>query len=152
MTIDSNAAGIQVNALVTPQSPIGLTAVPTTANTTYTDAPTNTVELLPASGAAISVAAPRGMRLTRITALLRASAAAAIEVQLYVADSANTVKRFVNSTLIPITTLTANTAQTEVDLGYSDTTPLILGAGERLFAAISVANTGVVVRAEGGAY
>lgn len=148
MTIDTNAAGLQVNSILTPQFPVGLTAVATTANTTYTDAPTNTVELLPMNG----VLPTKGMRLTSLKMLLRASAAAAIEGQLYVSDSAGTIKRFINSTLVPITTLTANTAQTEVDMGYSDANPLTLMAGERLWFAISVANTGVVCRAEGGAY
>lgn len=152
MPLDTNAAGIQVNSLVTPQSPIALTAVATTANTTYTDAPTNAVELLPLSGAAISVAAPRGMRLTSVSMLLRASAAAAIEGQLYVSDSTGTTKRFRASKLIPITTLAANAEQVEVDFGFSDTNPLTLAAGERLWFAISQTNTGVVARAEGGAY
>lgn len=150
MTIDTNAAGLQVNSILTPQFPVCLTAVATTANVTYTDAPTNTVEMLPLNAA--PVLPTKGMRFTSVKMLLRASAAAAIEGQLYVSDSAGTIKRFINSTLIPITTLTANTAQTEVDMGYSEANPLTLMAGERLWFAISVANTGVVCRAEGGAY
>lgn len=140
------------NSLLTPQKPIGLTAVATAANVTYTDAPTNTVELLPANGNTIAVNCPDGMRLTRITMLLRASAAAALEGQLYVSEAAGTVKRFITSKLIAITTLAANVDQVEVDFGFSDGSPLILEAGERLWFAISQANTGVVCRAEGGAY
>lgn len=140
------------NSLLTPQKPAALTAVATAANVTYTDTPTNTVEFLPANGNTIAVEYPNGLRLSKIQMLLRASAAAAIEGQLYVSDAAGTIKRFINSKLIAITSLTANTDQTEVDFGYSDTTPLILAAGERLWFAISVANTGVVARAEGGAY
>lgn len=151
MSIDTNAAGIQVNALVTPQSPIALTSVVTTANSTYTDAPTNTVEFLPASGAAISAAAPRGMRLTSVKALARATPTAT-ELQLYVSDAANTVKRFVKSVLMPAYTVAQTTGQTSIDFGYSDATPLILMAGERLWFATGVANTGIVGRAEGGAY
>jgi hypothetical protein len=151
MSLDTNLAGIQVNALVTPQSPIALTAVVTTANSTYTDTPTNAVEFLPASGAAISAAAPRGMRLTRVSALARATPTAT-ELQLYVSDSANTVKRFIKSVLMPAYTVAQTTAQAVTDFGYSDSSPLILQAGERLWLATGVTNTGIVGRAEGGAY
>lgn len=151
MSIDINAAGIQVNALVTPQSPFAMTAVVTTANSTYTDAPTNAVEFLPASGAAISAAAPRGMRLTKVTALARATPTAT-ELQLFVSDAANTVKRFVKSALMGAYTVAQTTAQPVADFGYSDASPLILAAGERLWLATGVSNTGIVGRAEGGAY
>ena len=39
-----------------------------------------------------------------------------------------------------------------MDFGYSDAAPLILMAGERLWLATGVSNTGIVGRAEGGAY
>ena len=151
MSIDTNAAGIQVNALVTPQAPFAATAVVTTANSTYTDAPTNTVEFLPASGAAISAAAPRGLRLTSIKALARATPTAT-ELQLYVSDSTGTTKRFIKSVLMAAYTVAQTTAQASVDFGYSDAAPLILMAGERLWLATGVSNTGIVGRAEGGAY
>lgn len=151
MSIDTNAAGIQVNALVTPQSPIGLTCVATTANTNYTDAPTNSVEFLPGSGAAISVAAPRGMRLTRVGALARATPTAT-ELQLFISDSTGVTKRFVKSVLMPAYTVAQTTAQTLTDFGYSDSNPLTLMAGERLWLCTGVTNTGIVGRAEGGAY
>lgn len=151
MTIDTNQAGIQVNAIVTPQSPIGLSAVATTANTNYTDTPTNTVELLPLSGAAISVAAPRGMRLTKVQALARATPTAT-ELQLWVSDAAAATKRFLKSVTMPAYTVAQTTGQASIDFGYSDALPLTLGAGERLWFSIGVTNTGIVARAEGGAY
>lgn len=151
MSIDTNLGGIQVNALVTPQTPFAATAVVTTANTTYTDAPTNTVEFLPASGLAISVAAPRGIRLTKVQALARATPTAT-ELQLFVSDAANTVKRFVGSALMSAYTVAATTAQPKADFGFSDANPLTLAAGERLWLATGVSNTGIVGRAEGGAY
>jgi hypothetical protein len=49
-------------------------------------------------------------------------------------------------------TVAQTTAQTAIDFGYSDTAPLILAAGESLYAGIGVSNTGIVFRAEGGAY
>ena len=151
MSIDTNAAGIQVNALVTPQSPIGLTCVATTANTSYLDAPTNAVEFLPGSGSAISVAAPRGMRLTKVSALARATPTAT-ELQLFVSDSTGATKRFVKSVLMAAYTVAQTTAQVATDFGFSDAAPLILQAGERLWLCIGVTNTGIVGRAEGGAY
>jgi len=151
MPLDTNTAGIQVNSLVTPQFPVGLTGVATTAQATYLDTVTNSVELLPASGVAISTYAPRGMRLTKITALARATPTAT-ELQLWVSDSAGAAKRFINSTLMGAYTVAQTTGQTEIDLGFSETNPLILSAGERLWCSIGVSNTGIVFRAEGGGY
>jgi hypothetical protein len=152
MPLDSNSANIQVNSLVSPQFPVALTAVATTANTNYTDTPTNAVEFLPASGAAISTYAPRGMRLTKVTALSRATVATAAEMQLFVSDAAGSVRRFINSTLMPTYTVSQSAGQTEIDFGYSEGNPLTLSAGERLWLAIGVSQTGIVARAEGGGY
>jgi hypothetical protein len=152
MPLDSNSASIQVNSLVSPQFPVALTGVAVTAiANSYLDTVTNTVEMLPASGAAISAYAPRGMRITRITALCRANVTAT-ELTLYVADSTGVTKRFVNSTLMPLYNVATTTAQTEIDLGFSESNPLILSAGERLYCGIGVSNTGIVFRAEGGGY
>lgn len=151
MPLDTNTPGIQVNAIVTPQSPFALTAVCTTANTAYGDTPTNHIELLPASGVAIATSAPRGMRFTSVKALARATVTAT-ELQLFVANAGATVFRLVNSTLMAAYTVAQTTGQTEIDLGFTDTAPLVLAAGERLYAAIGVTNTGIVFRAEGGAY
>lgn len=139
------------NSLLTPQKPAALTAVATTANTNYTDTPTNSVEFLPANGNTIAVEYPNGLRLSSVKALARATPTAT-ELQLFVSDAAGAVKRFINSTLMAAYTVAQTTGQTEIDFGYSDTTPLILAAGERLWLAIGVTNTGIVGRAEGGAY
>ena len=152
MPLDTNPAGITVNSLVSPQFPAALMVTVTTANSNYSDTPTNSVELLPTSGAAISAYAPRGMRLTKVTALARATITTATELQLFVSDSAGSVKRFINSTLMPTYTVSQSTGQTEIDLGYSETNPLILSAGERLWGAIGQNNTGILFRAEGGGY
>ena len=44
------------------------------------------------------------------------------------------------------------TAQTPVDFGYSDGVPLILAANEKIYAAISNSQTGIVFQAEGADY
>jgi hypothetical protein len=131
------------NSIVTPQTPIAATAVATTANTTYTDTPTNSVQLLAAQ--------TNGARMQKITALARATVTAT-ELQLYVSSDGGTTKRFIGSKLMAAYTVAATTAQTVIDFGYTDASPLILSAAESLWVAISVTNTGIVFRTEGYAY
>jgi hypothetical protein len=143
MSLDTNTAGIQVNALISPQKPLGYSCVVTSANTTYTDTPSNSVELVPAQ--------TKGCRLTRITTLARATNTAT-EVQLFTSTDSGTTKKFLDSALMAAYTVATTTKQTKGDFQYSESFPLILAAGESLYAAISVANTGIVFRAEGGGY
>jgi hypothetical protein len=131
------------NSIVTPQTPIASTAVATTANTTYTDTPTNSVQLLAAQ--------TNGARIQKITALARATVSAT-ELQLYVSSDSGTTKRFIGSKLMTAYTVAATTAQTAVDFGYSDVLPMILSSAESLWVAIGVTNTGIVFRVEGYAY
>lgn len=131
------------NSIVTPQTPIAATAVATTANTTYTDTPTNSVQLLAAQ--------TNGARMQKITALARATVTAT-ELQLYVSSDGGTTKRFILSKLMAAYTVAATTAQTAIDFGYTDAAPLILSSTESLWVAIGVSNTGIVFRAEGYAY
>jgi hypothetical protein len=131
------------NSIVTPQTPIGATAVATTANTTYTDTPTNSVQLLAAQ--------TNGARIQKVTALARATVTAT-ELQLYVSADGGTTKRFIGSKLMAAYTVAATTAQTVIDFGYTDAAPLILSSAESLWVAIGVTNTGIVFRAEGYAY
>lgn len=142
MTLDVNTAGIQVNSLVTPQSPLAGTAVATTANAAY-GAPTNTQVLIPTQ--------TKGARITKIQALAQATPTAT-ELQLFSSPDGGVTKRFIRSRLMAAYTVAQTTAQAEVDFGYSDSLPLTLLAGESLYVAIGVTNTGIVFRAEGGAY
>ena len=134
---------VTANSIITPQTPIGATAVATTANTTYTDSPSNSVQLLAAQ--------TNGARISKITALARATNTAT-ECQLYVSADGGTTKRFIKSVLMSAYTVAASTAQTGADFGYTDSLPLILSSSESLWVAIGVTNTGVVFRAEGYAY
>lgn len=143
MSLDVNPSGLTVNSLVTPQVPLAGTAVCTTANSTYTDAPTNS-QLLIATQA-------KGARITKITALARATVTPT-ECQLFTSADGGATKRFVKSKLMPAYTVAQTTEQSSVDFGYNDTSPLILAPGESLYAAIGVSNTGIVFRAEGGGY
>lgn len=219
---------IASNSIITPQRPFTAVAVATTANSTYTDSPTNTVllarqDLLPPSpftvvnasalvtvshpdhglftgmqmtvsgaaavggitpsgaytvtvltadsytfthgsnatsgatggGAAVLAQLARtsanGARITRLTALARATNTAT-ELQLYVSNDGGTTKRLIRSTLMAAYTVAQTTGQTAVDMGYSDSAPLILGASDTLYVGIGVTNTGIVFRAEGFGY
>ncbi len=143
MSLESNTAGIQVNALVTPQRPIAYCCVCTTSNNAYTDTPNNAVELVPAQ--------TKGARLTKITALARATNTAT-ELQLFTSTDSGTTKKFVDSVLMAAYTVAQTTKQTKTDFQFSETYPLTLAAGESLYAVIGVSNTGIVFRAEGGGY
>ena len=215
-------------SIVTPQRPWTATAVATTANSTYTDSPTNTVlltrqDLLPPNpftvvnaSALVTVSHPdhglftgmqitvsgaaavggitpsgaytvtvtgvdaytithgsnassnatgggtavlgqlartsvNGVRITRLTALARATTTAT-ELQLYVSNDGGTTKRLIRSILMAAYTVAQTTGQTAVDMGYSDSAPLILSASEILYVGIGVTNTGIVFRAEGFGY
>ena len=219
---------IAPNSIITPQRPFTATAVATTANSTYSDSPTNTVllarqDLLPpnpftvvngsptvtvshpdhglftgmqitVSGAAavggitpsgaysitvltadtytithgsnassnatgggsavlaqLARTSANGARITRLTALARATNTAT-ELQLYVSNDGGTTKRLIRSILMAAYTVAQTTGQTAVDMGYSDSAPLILAASDTLYVGIGVTNTGIVFRAEGGGY
>jgi hypothetical protein len=128
---------------ITPQTPKSGVAVCTTANSTYSDTPTNTQKLL--------TAGPNGARVTKITALARATNTAT-ELQLYVSYDAGTTKRLINSKLMAAYTVAQTTGQTATDFGYSEDFAMILAAGAEIYAAIGVSNTGVVFHAEWGDY
>lgn len=131
------------NNVITPQTPKSGVAVCTTANATYSDTPTNTQKLL--------TAGPNGARVTKITALARATNTAT-ELQLYVSYDAGTTKRLINSKLMAAYTVAQTTGQTATDFGYSDALPLLLSVAAELYVAIGVANSGIVFHAEWGDY
>ena len=134
---------VTANSAVLPQAVTGGTAVATTANTTYTDTPTNTVLLVSS--------ATNGQIITKLTALARATVTAT-ELQLFVSPDSGTTKRYVNSKLMAAYTVAATTAQTATDFGFTVSAPMELAAGESLYVGISVSNTGIVFRYEGSSF
>lgn len=138
-----NAAGVGVNNQVTPGKPITGNCVCTTANNTYTDTPNNAVELVAAQ--------TKGARIIKVTALARATNTAT-ELQLFTSKDSGTTKKFLRSALMAAYTVAQTTKQTETSFNLSETDPIYLEAGESLYAVIGVSNTGIVFRAEGGAY
>jgi hypothetical protein len=93
----------------------------------------------------------KGARITKITALARATNTAT-ELQLFTSMDSGTTKKFIDSCLAAAYTVAQTTKQTKATFGYSEADPLILVAGESLYACIGVTNTGWVFRAEGGGY
>lgn len=133
---------VTANSIITPQSPRADNASVTTANTTYTTTPTNTVALFTAGA--------NGARITRISASPQATVTAA-QLQLFRSRDAGTTKRFFSSALMAAYTMATNTAATPTDFGYSDDNPLILAANEVIYAAAAVTQN-VTFNAEGADY
>lgn len=135
---------VTANSIITPQTPRAATAVAATANSTYSDTPTNTVALITAGA--------NGARITKLTALARATVTAT-ELQLFRSLDAGTTKRFFRSKLMAAYTVAQTTENVATDFGYSDDNPLVLGANEVLYAAIGVTlGGGIVFSAEGADY
>lgn len=113
----------------------------TTANSNYTDTPTNSV--------AVFTAGANGSLIRRVTAVARANVTAT-ELQLFRDhDGTGTAKRFFRSKLMAAYTVAQITENVATDFGFSDDNTVLLNAGEKIWAAIGVSNTGIVFNVEG---
>lgn len=123
------------------QTPKTATVVATAVATVTNDTPTNTVELLTAGA--------DGAILTRLSAIPRATVTASSLV-LFISNDSGTTKRLIDSELMAAQTLATTTAVTETFFGtYTDSAPLRLAAGDKLFVGTQVALAGgIVFRAE----
>lgn len=123
------------------QQPKTATAVVTAAATITTDSPTNDVLLV--------TAGTDGALLTRLTAIPRATVTASSLV-LWISKDAGTTKRLIDSELMGAQTVSTTAAVAETAFSnYSETTPLRLEAGDRLYVGSQVAlASGIVFRAE----
>jgi hypothetical protein len=123
------------------QTPKTATAVATGAAAITNDTPTNTVELLTAGA--------DGAILTRLTAIPRATVTASSLV-LFISSDSGTTKRLIDSELMAAYTMATTTAVPETAFAlYSETTPLRLAAGDKLYVGSQVALAGgIVFRAE----
>jgi hypothetical protein len=122
------------------QTPKTATAV-VTGVATMTDTPANTV-LLATAGA-------DGAILTRLTAIPRATVTASSLV-LFISKDNGTTQRLIDSELMTAHTVAVTTAIPEtVFSAYSESSPLRLEAGDRIYVGSQVALAGgIVFRAE----
>lgn len=119
------------------QTPKTAAVVVTAAATVGDDNPTNTVELLTAGA--------DGALVTRLTAMPRATVTAS-SLLLFLQKSGQSTKRLIDSELMSAHTVAATTAIPEtVFTNISDTTPLRLEAGDKLFVGSQVALTAGIV-------
>lgn len=130
------------NSIVTPQGVRTGTGATATANTTYTDTPTNSVKIFTAGA--------NGSRVTRVRATPRENVTAN-QLQLYASTDAGTTKRLIDSVLMGATTVSATTAATPADFGYTEDNPLLLAANEELWAAAGLTKS-LAWRVEGSDY
>ena len=115
------------NSIATPQTPKSASVGLTTANTTFTTAPTNTALLV--------TAGPNGARVTRLWAVPLEQINAANNIQLYRSQDGGTTKFLADSKLMGTINPGAAVANAPTDFGYSDDNPLILTANERIYMA-----------------
>jgi len=119
------------------QTPKTATAVATGAATIADDNPSNTVELLTAGA--------DGCIVTSLTAIPRATVTASSLV-LWVSKDSGTTKRLIDSELMSAHTVATTTAIPETTFTrISESSPLRLEAGDRLYVGSQVALAGGIV-------
>lgn len=120
---------VTANSIVTPQTPKSGFAALTTANTTFTTSPTNTV-LLVTAGA-------NGARLTRLE-FIPLETVTANALQWYRSIDAGTTKYLAGMAAGGSDTVSGTDGATTVSSGYSEDNPLILQANERIYVATGI--------------
>lgn len=123
------------------QTPKTAAVVVTAAATVDSDTPSNTVELLTAGA--------DGALVTRLAAMPRATVTAS-SLLLFLQKSGQTTKRLIDSELMSAHTVATTTAIPETAFGnVTDSTPLRLEAGDKLFVGSLVAlAAGIVFAAQ----
>jgi hypothetical protein len=135
----------KTNIAAFAQTPKTSTAVATAATANIaTDVPTNLVQLMQAG--------VDGAIVTRLSAEPRATLTGATSLVLFLAKSADAyaTMRLIDSVTMPAQTLGTAAGITKTYFGdYSETTPLRLEAGDRLYFGTQVALAGgIVAKAE----
>lgn len=119
------------------QTPKTATAVATGAATVANDAPSNTVLLMTAGA--------DGCIVTKVTAIPRATVAAS-SLCLWISKDSGTTQRLIDSELMSAHTVATTTAIPETTFAnISETNPLRLEAGDRLYIGSQVALAGGIV-------
>lgn len=124
------------------QTPKTASAVCTTAlGSLTTDAPTNTVEIFTAGA--------DGSLVTKLTCIPRATNTATA-LYLFISKDSGTTKRLVDSELMSAQTVATTTAVAETKFAnISETTPIRLEAGDKLYVGTGIAlASGIVFNIE----
>jgi len=117
------------NSIITPQTPKSGSCAVTTANTTFTTSPSNTV-LLVTAGA-------NGARLTRLEAV-PLETVTANALQFYRSTDAGTTKYLGGMVTGGSDTVSGTDGSTTVSFGYSEDNAMILRANERIYVATGI--------------
>ncbi|MFA6043619.1 MAG: hypothetical protein WC718_01430 [Phycisphaerales bacterium] len=133
---------LTANSIMTPQAPKSGSCALTTANTTFTTTPTNTV-LLVTAGA-------NGSRLTKLE-FVPLENVTANALQWYRSTDSGTTKYLAGMALGGSDTVSGTDAATTVSGGFSDDAPMILQANERIYVATGITK-GYHVNAEWSDY
>lgn len=120
------------NSIITPQTPRGAVVTTSAANTTYTDAPTNT-QTLATMGA-------NGGRLTGLRSIPRATVTATA-LHLFMSTDGGTTKKLIRSAAMAADTVSPTDAAAVTDWGFSDDAPMILPAQAILYVSQAVSLT-----------
>lgn len=127
---------VTANSIVTPQGVRTAYAVADTASTDIDDAPTTTVSLFTAGA--------NGSRVVKLTAIPRATVTAS-RLDLWLSKDGGTTKRLIDTALMSAHTVANTTEIPTTDFGYSEESPLIVGANEVLYVSTAVALAGGIV-------
>lgn len=124
------------NNVVSAQGLKSANAICTAAKTTLNDT-TNAVSLLTAN-------ATNGSILYGLTAMARATVTAT-KLQLYRTRDAGVTLYLVKTVAMAAYTLAATDSETQVDFGYTESSPLRLAPGDALYVGAGVALAGGIV-------
>lgn len=120
---------VTANSIITPQAPKSASAGVTTANTTFTTSPTNSV-LLVTAGA-------NGARVTKLWAI-PLETVTANALQVYRSPDAGTTKYLALAATGGSDTVSGTDGPTAVDFGLTDDNPMLLAASERLYVCTGI--------------
>jgi len=117
------------NSIVTPQTPRGAVATTDTANTTFSDTPTNAV--------AVATMGANGGRVTGLKSVPRATVTATA-LHLFLSTDGGTTKKLIRSVLMAADTVSATDAAAATDWGFSDDVPMLLPANSIVYVSQGV--------------
>lgn len=125
---------VTTNSIVTPQTPKTSTVNAATAQATFppTTSPSNTV-LAATAGA-------NGGRVVRVEGCPQETTTAN-NLQLYRDNGTAGVSKYLVRQVTLTSTVSASAAASNGDFGFSETSPLLLQANERLYVAVGVAKS-----------